>query len=986
LSKRNPIARAVSVALLAGVAFTLTSPIQAAEEETAKEERKIVVTGSRIKRSQVEGAKPITVITADDILNRGYVTVSEALNSIAKNTGIQIEGPEFSGGFTPAVETLNLNSGGVGSTITLINGRRVSDYPAAYQSTGSVFDYGGIPAIAVSRIEIMSTGASAIYGADAVSGVINIILKENVDNFIVSYLHGEQGAGKATDRFQFLGGTTWDGGNVTFAYEYQDREGVYGTDYSAYDSELDFPFDGVPILSRGIYNINSYFRFGDSSLGNDSYIEPAAGECAGLNNGMVRTTRPAGSGSLDGEDRVYCGYDKARDVSFRNPSTRHSIFLDGKLELGNDLELFATVLYNTSKVESTDNALTLFADFVDPNNINAAIGLPQWSAVLRRITSEEFGRPLGTEFNSDALSISTGLTGVWKENDWELSLTHSSNTLEQSRPWFKAQEVIDIFMGNYTNVNEILGSDVGLGFVEGWDNTGEFSLIDNLWTPIPQGYLDRLLGEQTYENESSSTQLQFILNGELDWELGGGSVAYAVVTEYQKEEISYIPDELILQDSPDAGINGTGWWGLTGFYGGGDRTRVAAAGEMVLPFSDTFSLNLAGRFDNYDSTSSSIGTRFTPGIDFEWRPVDDLLVRGGYSSAFVTPDMVLVHINSGSFRSGTDLVGCFEQFAADSNIDLANLSVADRATMQDFEDDCSRQSIYAERTGSQNLGEDALKDETGYSSHLGFVYDLSQDTSVELTWNRQYLKDKATTESVQGLLNDEFLCSDYNSIVDLGDTPTADDCSRAANRVTAGRSNGILNGLPISRLGDFNITPVNRAEQAIVSWDMAFRNQFETELGTFRTFIEYTNVKKSQSKSSSDDEWFDRRNARGFSGYNFRSRLNVSFGYEVDDFRTTLTAVRVGSSPKRNQKELETNDDNEVIEETRIAPFTTLNYSAVYSFTSDFSLALRVTNLTDKKAPRDNTFRYYDYPWYNNFMYGGAGLGRDWSLEASYVF
>lgn len=992
--KFRPLSAAMRTVLFSAATGLLAmnaASIQAAEqEEEAKEDNKITITGSRIKRNQAEGAKPITVISADDILNRGYVTVHEALSDLSKNTGIQIEGPEFSGGFTPAVETVNLNSAGVGSTITLINGRRVSDYPAAYQSTGSVFDFGAIPAIAVSRIEVLSTGGSAIYGADAVAGVINIILKEEVDDYLATYLHGQQGAGKTTDRFQFLGGNTFDGGNITFAYEYQEREGVYGGDYDKYDSELDFPFEGTPILSRGIYNINNYFQFGDPSLGNDNYITPPTGSCDALNNGFVETTRPAGSGSLTGDDRIYCGYDQAQDTSFRNPTTRHSIFIDSKIELGGDLEWFGTMLVNTSEVKSYDNALTIVADFVDPNNTNAAFGLPQWSSVLRRITAAEFGRELSTSFESDALSISTGLTGIWGEKDWEVSLTHSENSLSQSRPWFKAQEVIDIFMGSYTNVDEILGVNAGLSWIDGWDNGGEFSLIDNLWNPIPQQYLDRLLGEQSYENESSSTQLQFVLSGDFG-ELDGGPIGYALVAEYEEEEIKYIPDALLLQDSPDPNVNGTGWWGLTGFYGEGDRQRGALGGELVFPISDTFTLNFAGRFDSYDSTSSSIGTRFTPGLDFEWRPTEDLLVRGGYSGAFITPDMVIVHINSGFFTGGTDLVSCFQQYAANNSIPVDTYESLDSAgqqamrdAMADFQDDCTSQSVYAERTGSQNLGEDALKDETGHSSHIGFVYDISDDTSLEMTWSQQYLKDRVVTESVQGLLNDEFYCSDFNNIVTLNPTPNQSDCDRANNRIA--RTQGMLNGFPISQIGDFNVTPVNQAEQTITAFDLKFRNRFETEVGTFNTYLEYTNTMANKSRSSSGDDWFNNRSSLGFSGYNFRSRLNVSFGYQVDDFRTTLTAVYVGSSPKWNQYNVETDTDGNFTEDPRIDPFTTFNYSAVYDFTPDLSVALRVTNLLDEEAPTDDTFEYYEYPWYNYFMYGGAGLGRDWSIEAQYRF
>ena len=160
-----------------------------ADEDSPAELGEIKITGSRISRTELEGAQPITVITNADMAVRGYTTVFEALNDLTQNNGFKFEGPE-SQLFTPDVQTLNLRGTGVGTTLVLVNGRRLSNYPAAYQSNTSVFNYGAIPSAAVERIEILATGASAIYGSDAIAGVVNIILRNDIDETNINLLYG----------------------------------------------------------------------------------------------------------------------------------------------------------------------------------------------------------------------------------------------------------------------------------------------------------------------------------------------------------------------------------------------------------------------------------------------------------------------------------------------------------------------------------------------------------------------------------------------------------------------------------------------------------------------------------------------------------------------------------------------------------------------------------------------------------------------------
>ncbi|MCO7227087.1 TonB-dependent receptor domain-containing protein [Pleionea sp. CnH1-48] len=962
MSEKSRIATAVRAALLATSAASLafSTQVWSAEEDTSKneeaeEQQKVVVTGSRIKRNQAESAQPVVVITNDDMQARGYVTVFEALNDLSQNTGVQLEGAE-TGGFTPNVETLNFRGFGVGTQLTLINGRRVASYPAAYQSDGTVFNFGAIPSAAVDRIEILTTGASAIYGSDAIAGVVNIILRQDVDDVIANVLYGQQGAGKATTRVQLLAGKSFESGNITFAYEYQDREGVYGSDYSKYDSELDYPF-GDGVLTRGVLDLNNYHQFGDRSLGDLRYVTPPAGACSTL--GMVDATRP--------DAGEFCGLDYAQSHSFRNPSTKHSVFVDGRYELNNDLEMFGTVLYHQSDAERRRDYLTISEDTLDPTNLNATYGLPQWSLTQRRFTSAELGRDLSTQFEDKSISLIAGLRGMWGTHDWELTFNHSNYEFNSSEVRFVSQEVIDIFLGDFWNLPGTLS------WIDGWDGQGEWGLIDNLYNPLPSQYADRLVGNQTYGNETSTQQAQFTMSGELG-EMDAGPIGYAFVAEFENTEIEMKPDAGLLQEPPHPNASGSYWWGLTGYEGQGERDRVALGLEVSIPVADNFTVNLAGRFDSYDSTSSSIGTRFTPAANFEWRPEDSLLIRGGYSGSFRAPDLNLVFVRSGFYTRATDYTACFEQFIADGG-DSANFDVTD----------CESQGIFALRNPANLISDtaEALRDETGYSMFLGFVKDITDDTSLTMTWNEQYLKDQAATESIQGLLNDDYTCKYGNEVGQTQlqrDLREAGRCDYVAARISRTTETD-LNGNTISELDDFSASPINTAETRIQSFDISLTSNWDTEFGTFSTNLDYSNVMKLINKNTPESGWFNARDTRGFA-QTFRSRFSGSITYENGDFSTTLTGIRRGSTPKRNRSEV----DEAAGDAPRLGPHITYNYTASYFFNDDMRLRLRVANLFDSEPPSDSTHYFYQYPWYNIYMYGGAGLGREWSLEAEYRF
>jgi outer membrane receptor for ferrienterochelin and colicin len=149
-----------------------------AEEDTA-DLGKLRVTGSRIQRLDVEGPSPVTIITREEIEKRGFATVYEALENLTQNTGT-LQGEQYANSFTPNAQSLSLRSFGGGATLVLLNGKRAADYPQPYNSQSNFFNFAQIPAAAIDRVEILASGASAVYGSDAVAGVINIILRDDV--------------------------------------------------------------------------------------------------------------------------------------------------------------------------------------------------------------------------------------------------------------------------------------------------------------------------------------------------------------------------------------------------------------------------------------------------------------------------------------------------------------------------------------------------------------------------------------------------------------------------------------------------------------------------------------------------------------------------------------------------------------------------------------------------------------------------------------
>lgn len=183
----------------------------------------VSVTGSRIKRAQVEGAQPVVTISAQQIQQEGFATVYDVLNSM--NQQGSVEADTQWGSHTPNASPINLRDLGPGRTLLLVNGHRVADYPLPYGGESNFSNYSNIPSAAVERIDILTGGASAIYGSDAVAGVINVILKRDYQGDQVR-LRGGTATEGGRDSFDvsWAGGRTGENWSLTYALQATRRD------------------------------------------------------------------------------------------------------------------------------------------------------------------------------------------------------------------------------------------------------------------------------------------------------------------------------------------------------------------------------------------------------------------------------------------------------------------------------------------------------------------------------------------------------------------------------------------------------------------------------------------------------------------------------------------------------------------------------------------------------------------------------------------
>ncbi|MBM9915864.1 MULTISPECIES: TonB-dependent receptor plug domain-containing protein [Stenotrophomonas] len=906
--RRQAMAWSIQLALM-GVAASAAA--QTPVSSSVQQLDAVQVTGSRIPRAQVEGPAPITVINAEQIRSSGFTTVPDVLRAMTQNGG-ETQSQQSSGGadFSPGAQQVDLRGLGPNHTLVLVNGRRIADFPMPFKGRSNFTDVSNIPLGMIDRIEVLTGSASAIYGSDAIAGVVNFILKKKADGTTIDMRMGTttEGGGESFD-MSLASGFSSGNFNAVYSVELQSQTPLWAYDRDIQDSTQDGPTEGARIARR------SYLR----TDYNDDYLDPGAATCDALsaqNQGSTyRAFRPRYG--------YYCGSDSAIGygtiLSKRRGANGYASL---SYDFDNGQQWFADVQlgYHTMSLMRDVTKWGRMAADGDESGYfnNEATGeIEFWQ---RQFSPEEMGGLDNAMVRSTqkTFSVTTGfkgnLTGSW---DYEASLSHSQYQSRISWAQIIASKANDLFLGPQ------LGEDDDGFPIYNADPS-------RLYRPLTRAEYDSIAARTTYTPKSrTETAALTLTNGSL-FTLPGGDAGFAATVEVGQQAYALNPDPL-----------------ATGYYyyswkdsdGKGSRNRWATAAELRMPLHETVNLSVAGRYDQYRYSGHTIGKATWSG-GLEWRPIDTLLVRGSYGTAFRAPDLHYVFAGPGNDEtSAEDLYNC-------------------RA---DAADDCAdyERNVIRSRSGNREL-----EPETSTSWSAGFVWSPAIGLDLSADWFNIDMRDQVQDMDVRTILANEANCR-------LGSAdPASPTCVDALARITR-TADGRLYGV--------HVNPINVARESTSGIDVGLRYRLQTGIGDFIFNGTHTWVKKHDFQRYAGDVTQDQFAIN--SGFDIpRTKTSVSVTWEKDAWSATVYGSRLGKLPTSDSY------DQVFDEESGDSPWIKATYrynaSLQYRFDDHSRLSLSVVNVFNKMPPKDKTYTaypYYDVSWFDS-------VGRTINLQYTHRF
>jgi iron complex outermembrane receptor protein len=619
--KQNFLTKSIRKSLLLGVVSTGVYGPQAFaqnanDDGSVEEQGKITVTGSRIKRSDVEGALPITVITREQIELSGESNAADFIRNLTFNSSGSFR-PQ-SGSTAQGDATVSLRGLGSSRTLVLIDNRRLPKSP----TTGSSQNLSTLPMGAIERIEVLSDGASAVYGSDAIGGVINIITRSDYQGaelmlgtaeVSIPFNGGEREEGSvifgaSSDRSSLLAGVSWN-----------DREIVF---------QRDFPWNvpGASVFGNSFTTITNGFD------NNDWTSYTSNGQPAGCDFPGTGFYTLANSNSPNG---TRCAYDFTLVGSDEASTENKSFYAKATHEINDSWELWANTTFAQAEsfgryapvpdssyfstpltVNSPNNPTNPNSPLYDPS-----LGLePQTVNWWHRF--DALGNRDGVD-TTQQLDFLIGTTGQVGTAEVEFGLRHTDNRTSS--------------IGR----NYLLRSAAS-ALIE----SGAYSLIDPYNAPenVLNSMRITIVRESRYDQDELFGSVAFDL-----FDMDGGPASMYIGAEYREEKYSdqYDPQS-------EAGQVG----GSSGNSAGGGRDVTSIFFEALFPVIDNLEVNLAGRYDDY----SDFGNNFSPKISARWQPVDNLTLRGSYGQGFRAPTLdILTAKPSFAATSVRDPQSCINQ-------------------------------------------------------------------------------------------------------------------------------------------------------------------------------------------------------------------------------------------------------------------------------------------------------------------------------------
>lgn len=918
----------------------------------------VTVTGSRIKRSEVEGAQPVLTISAVQIQQQGFATVYDALASM--NQQGSVEADTQWGSHTPNASPINLRDLGPGRTLLLVNGHRVADYPLPYGGESNFANYSNIPSAAVERIEILTGGASAIYGSDAVAGVINVILKRDYQGDQIRMRGGvaTEGGRDAFD-VSWTGGRTGDNWSVTYALQGTRRDPLTGRDRPQMDDQDDMAYSNWTAQNRK-YGFNAYTGLSLVDSNTSERLSMPSGTCERFGGEFINAQRLSYDQNSDTLTNYgnYCGMaHDYQDWLLSSGGENYSGYLYGTWKFSENTEAWATLSVNKSTGYWTyDPPYVYLGPFYDTGSDRSLYA-------IRQLTRREAGsfEDLANYNKELSWDVSAGLKGVWADRfDWEFSIGRSRYTVDEYIRTVDLQKATDYFLG------EQLGTTS--------DGTPIYNVNTDRWyAPLTSSQYNDLVAKSHNAADSWVNQASFTLSGELmqGW---AGPIRFATVAELAKQGYRLNPDpcanECYYVDVVDSG--------------GGERLRSSAGLELQVPLLSSLTASMAARYDRYGSyksyasdLSTEIGnqsdTTWSTGL--EWRPLDSLLLRSTLATSFRAPDM---HYVLGEPSSSSQTV--IDQYRCISSGAYLTGTCSDENSNVYYTVDVNRR------------GTPDLKSEHGRSFTAGFVWDIAQGLSLTADYYKIRLEDMIKDLDRDEILSAEAGCrTGTTTSGGVWNNPGGDEyCATIESRVVRDADGKIVS---IER------GPINLAQAETSGVDVSLKYRLDTaSWGNWQFSLDYNNLISYYEQIYRTDENQNQRDQK------VRSKVRASAHWENGgpwDF--TLYAKRFGSTRAVNWGTCRRFDDGYqpaagddcLVTDSasshygdstthyygRVGPAWYWNLSGGYRINKRMKVNFYVNNVFNNVGYKHKE-AYYSYAFYNTTLYDS--IGRE--VAAEYVF
>jgi iron complex outermembrane receptor protein len=963
--------------------LVISTNVFSQDEAVDSDVEEVVTVGSQIKGAKISGALPVSILTADDIDALGVEDGTELLENLAEQ-GLNYftEAESDSGGVNSArgdVGAYNIRNMGVGNTLTLLNGRRLVTN-AGYQTELLGGDYvptmsvnsNLIPTMGLDRIELLKDGASAIYGADAVAGVVNNVIASDYVGFDVSYRQQSYDHFAAEDdRLAIKYGVDLNDGatNVSVMFDYYDRDAIKASEDSRWgdsDHRKLIPADSLWANDSSFNNRYSGKWAQIDMRGRTSYSD-SAGEIQIIPIGDPRCARSdskdTGYGTCLAVDTTalaggeyYINPGQIRD--YRGSLQRDNLFVFVNHEMSNGKELFAeigryTSDYSRLKEPAGDFSVALlqlgpdyyYSDVIgltdDNSSSNKAIRIDNWRPDIGprviNVEKETYRYLLGIRGTTDS---------GW---DWESAYLYSEAETNDVTDNRLSNSLLQAGLNDSTsNAINIFSSDVKTALspaiVSVYRNdVSTLSSIDfkashpEIMT-LPAGPVGMLVGVE-YRKETYDEDRDPRLDGTIQYT--------SAVTGYGPPFVSDV-----LGSSPTVDTYGT-------------RSTLSMFAEMLIPISEKINAQAAVRHENPNDTDESTVGKFAVG----WDVSDDLLIRGSASTSFRVPNLIQQNQRFVPRQgSNTDAVGKYVG---------ANQPLDDSYSMQSF-----------------RLLNPNLKPETSTNTSIGFVYSPSVVDGFTMTYDSWEIEKEDTIVLLgrnNRLVEDLVLrlehgpnnCSAFSNPNVLRDQ----DAGYTDEEVALFSAKGIC---PAGEAQIVYDPYANAATRKIAGQDIGLYYDIDTDFGRFKLSANYSKTDEftqeptagyTKLKEAQDSGTFPLSIAlSGFGDLakqdgNYVEKTSIKGTYTIGDWGVQITSLTKGDF--YHSQETKSDGTRYVLPE-----MTTMNVSVYYKFDiagNKARIKFAVKNIEDERAPLADRF-------YGFFADAHQDMGRNSYIDFKVSF